>query len=426
MDVPILFSILVTMHVCGVLSLSPMMNDMNADIMNDIMNLRRKIKNHQRTLSSKVKGKENSVKLPAAEIAMREFFLPSEGEKPKTDKNKSPISIKDGSKKDVSILESQSTGSVLPGRTKSTEKSKKSKKSTKIDSQKVSETNAKAAGTIPNEANSKLSQSSSKKDSTKTATEIKSKTPSTQKQGADLTVSATKAPVVKATTTSDSKSTRRSRRRSSRRRKSRKSRKSTTTPSPSTTAANPTTDLPKVVNNQKTPTPSVALAPTPGNPMQTTMSHILREGPVMLASMLARLYPRLMGLFGGVRNQAPNMDPVMMNGGHMFNNPTLQGEIFRQSQRTQQSNPIQQQSPQTSHVTNAPAQLNHMQLYMQDELCSETPSRFVTTCSTNMDCKYKLKCYSGYCCANSHRHAEMLDNMPEYIGMPHPWRSFFR
>ncbi|XP_033758446.1 uncharacterized protein LOC117340782 [Pecten maximus] len=55
--------------------------------------------------------------------------------------------------------------------------------------------------------------------------------------------------------------------------------------------------------------------------------------------------------------------------------------------------------------------------YIQQELCSETPSRLTTMCSTTLDCRHNMQCFSGRCCASSHIHAEILDNMLEQPGM---------
>ncbi|XP_033758447.1 uncharacterized protein LOC117340784 [Pecten maximus] len=415
MDVPFLFSILVTLHISGVMSMTPMMQGMNADIMKDIMNLRRKIKNHQKTLSNKGTAKESNSILPAAEIAMREFFT-NDGKTPASTKtsDKKKSSKKDTTRKNVKIPD-------VPATLKNVE---------------ASHTN-----TVPVEKKANNAMKSKKLSKKTSETKTKDQTPQEKITGPSDQQSSSKsdttgATVAKTTAKSTSTSTRRSRRRSSRRRKSSRKSKQNTTPSPrTTTQANPAAAAPTVPKATAIDTtPPAAAAQAPGQSMRTTMTHLFSEGPMLMASMLAQVYPQLVRLLGGARSQRPMMDPnmaVMMHEEPYFNQPTIQGDGFGQVHTANPSRPGQQRSTKKSSSTSKTVQAgtNPMQIYMQRELCSETPSRFIRMCKTTMDCKHKMKCYSGYCCARSHRHAEMLDNLPEYIDMPRPqrsWRSFFK
>ncbi|OWF43622.1 uncharacterized protein LOC110459472 [Mizuhopecten yessoensis] len=420
MDVPFLVSLLVAMHVCGVMAMSPLMQDMNADIMRDITNLRKKIKNHQKTLSDKGNGSERSSILPAAEIGIREFFPSSEGILPvdtqESGKRKSQTSITSASKTNVNIPEVPNTlkspGVSDKGISPIEKKLEKPKTSTKR----------------------KLKKSSKKSPSTQT-TETKSKDASPIKTAQDPSIKQETiiggVTDVTVTTKSASRSTRRSRRKSSSKRKSSRRSRRKTTPAPGTaTQSTLTTDIPTeptVANVQTTPTPNVVLEPTPKRSIQTTMSHILSDGPMAISSILAQLYPQILGLLGRVRSQRPLMHPsmaVLVNEGRFFN-PSIPGPILGQGHIAKQAGPSTQGSLKTSspklktdRAGKTFAQRRAMQIYMQQELCSDTPSRFIKRCRTTKDCQQKMECYSGYCCANSHRHAEMLDNMPEYIEIP--------
>ncbi|XP_069115532.1 uncharacterized protein [Argopecten irradians] len=404
MDVQVLISIFVTLSVCGVKAMSPMMQDMNADIMKDIMNLRKKIENHQRTLSNKGAGKDTNSVLPAAEIAMREFFSPDRKSQVSTKKSK-----KSEDKKPKNTIKVPDVPETLKNSV-------------------ISDTNA-----VPVE---KKKTKALEKNS-KSATDLSAKDSATEQRVPSDQPVIGKSETTGAPQTTSMSKTKRSRRRSRRRKSSKKSKSNReSTPAPeTTTTAKPATSVPTV---QQVPTMDTGLPSgaetAPGHSMQTAMTHMLSQGQMMVASMLARAYPRLMRLLGGASSQGPMIDPnvaLMMNGDPYLNGPAIPGDMFGQSSNTKQHGQSKQSSSKKSSSSSKRVEVtkNPMQLYMERELCSETPSRLIRQCQTTQDCRHKMKCFSGYCCASSHRHAEMLDNLPEYIGMPPPqrsWRNFFK
>ncbi|XP_069119144.1 protein suppressor 2 of zeste-like [Argopecten irradians] len=59
-----------------------------------------------------------------------------------------------------------------------------------------------------------------------------------------------------------------------------------------------------------------------------------------------------------------------------------------------------------------PQQMAAFQQFMlQEDICSETPSKARLPCVNSMTCAHKTQCFNGRCCAISHAHAEILDNM---------------